>query len=145
MKKYNGTLYKSKWDASTWAVLLLVAICCIWPIFLDNGWLPVIITCVVLTLVVLILKSIYYRIDGNQLVIYQFFVPTALPIDKIGKIKKTKSLLSSPATSLSDRISISFTDRSVLKSAMPMIISPEHRDEFIKQLLAVNPDIKVEV
>lgn len=144
MNKYNGTHYKSKWDTSTWMLLLLVAACCLWPILLDEDWwLPVILTGSMLILMAVLLKSTYYRIDGHQLVIYQFFVPTALPIDKIKEIKKTKSILSAPATSLTDRIAISFTDRSVLKSSMPLIISPANREAFIKQLLSINPNIKV--
>lgn len=145
MKKYGGTLYKSKWDASTWAILGLVLVCCIWPIFLDDGWLPVIMSIVALSMIVVILKSVYYRIDGNLLVVYQFFVPTAFPIDKIKEIKKTKSVLSAPAASLTDRIAITFTDRSVLKSTMPLVISPVRRDEFVKQLLQANPNIQVEL
>lgn len=27
--------------------------------------------------------SIYYRIDGDKLVVYTFFIPTAYPIDEI--------------------------------------------------------------
>lgn len=145
MKKYSRTLYKSKWDASTWAILGLVLVCCIWPIFLDDGWLPVIMSVAALAMIVVILKSVYYRIDGNQLIVYQFFMPTAFSIGKIKEIKKTKSVLSASAASLTDRIAITFTDRSVLKSTMPLVISPVRRDEFVKQLLEVNPDIQVEL
>ena len=34
------------------------------------------------------------------------------------------------------------TDRKILKSYMPLIISPVRQDEFIRQLLAINPEIK---
>lgn len=62
---------------------------------------------------------------------------------KIGVIEPTKSLLSAPATSLTRRIAISFTDRTVLKSAMPIIISPADTERFINTLVSINPEIKV--
>lgn len=95
-----------------------------------------------LVFVLLTFIGIYYRIDGNKLVVYSFFVPTAYPIDKIKEIKPTKSVLSSPATSLTHRLAITFTDRKVLKSFIPLIISPVRQEEFIRQLLAINPEIR---
>lgn len=142
MKKYSGTRYNSRWDGSTWAMVVLVAVCCIVPSFLDDGIWPTIICLVMLAFVLVTFIGIYYRIAGNQLVIYQFFIPTAYPIDKIKSIKPTKSILSSPATSLTHRIAISFTDHKVLKSSMPLVISPVRQEEFITQLRSINPDIE---
>jgi len=95
-----------------------------------------------LAFVLLGLIGTFYKIDGNKLVVYSFFVPTAYPIDKIKEIKPTKSILSSPATSLTHRIAITFSDRKVLKSSIPLIISPTRQESFIQQLLAINPEIK---
>lgn len=94
------------------------------------------------TFLIVLFKGIYYRIDGNNLVVYQFFVPTALPIDKIESVMPTKCILSAPATSITQRLAIKFSDRKVLKSSMPLIISPVRQKEFIAQLLSVNPNIK---
>ena len=96
-----------------------------------------------LLFVLLTFLGIYYRIDGEKLVVYTFFVPTAYPIDQIKEIKPTKSVLSAPATSLSHRLAITFTDRKVLKSFMPIIISPVRQEEFISELLSINPGIHV--
>ena len=142
MEKYEGTRYNSKWDGSTWFILGLVAVCCAVPYFLDDGIWPTIICLVMLAFVLVTFLSIYYRIDGDILVVYSFFIPTAYPIDKIKEIKPTKSVLSSPATSLSHRLAITFTDRKILKSSIPLIISPVRQEEFIRQLLSVNPQIK---
>ena len=139
MEKYEGTRYNSKLDGSTWFILGLVAVCCAVPYFLDDGIWPTIICLVMLAFVLVTFLSIYYRIDGDTLVVYSFFIPTAYPIDKI---KPTKSVLSSPATSLSHRLAITFTDRKILKSSIPLIISPVRQEEFIRQLLSVNPQIK---
>ncbi len=142
MKKYGGTRYNSLWDGSTWLIIALVVACCIWPIFLDDGILPVIISCIVLVSIIVLFKSIYYKIDGDKLVIYQFFVPSEYPIDKIESVLSTKSVLSSPATSITHRIAIKFSDRKILNSVMPIIISPVRQQEFIDQLVSINPNIK---
>ncbi len=95
-----------------------------------------------LAFVLLTLVGIYYRIDGDKLVVYTFFIPTFYPIDKIKDIKPTKSVLSSPATSLTHRLAITFSDRKILKSSIPLIISPVRQEEFIRQLLSINPEIR---
>ncbi|WP_438590531.1 PH domain-containing protein [Duncaniella muris] len=95
-----------------------------------------------LAFVLLTFIGIYYRIDRDKLVVYSFFVPTAYPIDKIKEIKPTRSVLSSPATSLSHRLAITFTDRNILKSSIPLIISPMRQEEFVRYLLSINPEIK---
>ena len=142
MEKFEGVRYNSMWDGSTWFILGLVAVCCVVPCFLDDGIWPTIICLVMLAFVLVTLLSIYYRIDGDKLVVYTFFIPTVYPIDKIKEIKPTKSVLSSPATSLSHRMAITFTERNILKSSSPLIISPVRQEEFIRQLLSINPEIK---
>lgn len=142
MKKFGGTRYNSRWDGSTWFMLGLVAVCCLVPCLIDHSIWLVTLCLAMLAFVLLTFLGIYYRIDGDKLVVYSFFVPTAYPIDKIKEIKPTKSVLSSPATSLSHRLAITFTDRKILKSTTPLIISPVRQDEFIRQLLSINPEIK---
>lgn len=142
MERHGGTRYNSQWDESTWFILGLVMVCCVVPCFMDDGIWPTIICLVMLAFVLVTFLSIYYRIDGDKLVVYSFFIPTAYPIDKIKEIKPTKSVLSSPATSLTHRLAITFTDRKILKSSIPLIISPVRQEEFIRQLLSVNPEIK---
>ena len=142
-KKSKGTSYSSWWDASTWSMVGLVVVCCVIPCLIDGGqWWTVAICVAMIVFVLLALWSIRYRIDGNELVVYTLFIPSSYPIDKIKEIKPTNSILSAPATSLTHRLAITFTDRKVLKSSMPLVISPVRQDQFIKQLLAVNPVIK---
>ena len=141
MENFGDTRYSSMWDGSTWFILGLVAVCCVVPCFLDDGIWPTIISIVMFAFVLVTFHSIYYRIDGDKLVVYSFFRPTAYPIDKIKEIKPTKSVLSSPATSLTHRLAITFTDRKILKSSIPLIISPVRQEEFIRHLLSINPEI----
>ncbi len=142
MKKYGGTKYSSRWDGSTSAMAGAVVIACLWPVLLDDWFLPMIICVVMLVFVLLTLLGCYYRIDGENLVVYSFFIPSVYPINNIKSIKPTKSILSAPATSLTHRIAITFSDRKVLKSSMQLIISPARQDEFIAQLCAINPGIE---
>lgn len=142
MEKFGGTKYNSMWDGSTWLMLGLVAACCLVPCFIDHSLWLVTLCLAMLAFVLLTFQGIYYRIDGDKLIVYSFFIPTAYPIDKIKEIKPTKSVLSAPATSLSHRLAITFTDRQILKSSIPLIISPVRQEEFIQHLLSVNPEIR---
>lgn len=142
MKKFGGTKYNSMWDGSTWLMLGLVAACCLVPCFIDHSLWLVTLCLAMLAFVLLTFQGIYYRIDGDKLIVYSFFIPTAYPIDKIKEIKPTKSVLSAPATSLSHRLAITFTDRQILKSSIPLIISPVRQEEFIQHLLSINPEIR---
>lgn len=91
---------------------------------------------------VVLIAGCWYEIDGDQLVVYQFFSPNRFPIDKIAEVKKTTGILATAGMSCR-RVSIKFADRSVLKSSMPLEISPKNRDGFIAKLKEINPDIKV--
>ncbi|MBJ2196279.1 PH domain-containing protein [Barnesiella sp. CU968] len=142
MEKFGGTKYNSMWDGSTWLMLGLVAACCLVPCFIDHSLWLVTLCLAMLAFVLLTFQGIYYRIDGDKLIVYSFFIPTAYPIDKIKEIKPTKSVLSAPATSLSHRLAITFTDRQILKSSIPLIISPVRQEEFIQHLLSINPEIR---
>lgn len=143
--EFEGTKYASRWDASTWLLLLFAVLVCIWPVLLDGDWVgPVIVTVGMVVLFIGLFLGTYYRIDGDKLIVYQFFTPTAFPIDKISEIRPTKTILAAPATSLTHRIAVKFSDRKVLKSSDPLVISPVREEEFIEQLMAVNPNIKVE-
>ena len=75
--KYSGTRYNSMWDSSTWLMLAFVVAVCIWPVFVDDWVLPVILAVAFLAIIVVGLLGIYYKIDGNNLVVYQFFIPRA--------------------------------------------------------------------
>lgn len=143
MKKFEGTRYNSKWDISTWIIIAIVAAGCAIPCFLDDGIWPTIISLAMLVFVIAAFLCTYYRIDGNKLIVYQFFIPQ-YPIDKIKEIKPTKSVLSAPATSISYRIAITFTDKKILKSSAPLIISPVRQLQFIQELISTNPNIKTD-
>ena len=58
-----------------------------------------------------------------------------IDIQKIKSVSKTRNLISSPAPSL-DRIQLTYSKYDIL------IISPEDKNDFAKELLKVNPKIE---
>jgi len=136
------TVYRSKIDWWAWLCLLVVPVL-MWFTAFDMPWWYAVFICGGLTALCLIgLFGCWYEIDGKSLVVYMFFRPTLLPVDKIKSVKKTTGILSTAAMS-TKRVSISFTDRSVLKSFAPLEISPKDRDTFIAHLKSFNPDIEI--
>ena len=136
------TVYRSKIDWWAWLCLLVVPVL-MWFTAFDMPWWYAVFICGGLTALCLIgLFGCWYEIDGKSLMVYMFFRPTRLPIDKIKSVKKTTGILSTAAMS-TKRVSISFTDRSVLKSFAPLEISPKNRDGFMAQLKSINPNIKI--
>lgn len=135
-------MYRSKIDWWAWLCLLVVPVL-MWFTAFDMPWWYAVFICGGLTALCLIgLFGCWYEIDGKSLVVYMFFRPTLLPVDKIKSVKKTTGILSTAAMS-TKRVSISFTDRSVLKSFAPLEISPKDRDGFMAQLKSINPNIKI--
>lgn len=137
----DKTIYKSKIDWWVWLVLLFVAVVTV-ALALDSTWLVTLSIGGTMLFGVVLISGCWYEIDGDQLVVYQFFRPYRFPIDKIAEVKKTTGILATAGMSCR-RVSIKFADRSVLKSSMPLEISPKNRDGFIAELKEINPDIKV--
>lgn len=132
-------VYRSKVD--WWffgGCLLILAICCIGMAW----WLALIFIGGMSALCFVLIRGCWYDIDGDTLVINNLFQPLKAPIGKIREVKYTRGYLAGAASSF-DRLAISFTDRSVLKSSMPIEISPKDRDSFVARLKEINPSIKV--
>lgn len=96
-----------------------------------------------LALTVMLLKSTFYIIEGDTLIVHALSTHTPYPISKIKKVRPTRSILSAPAAAVFHRIEVTFTDRKVMKSAFPLVISPEHCEEFVAELRRINPSIIV--
>src|SRR5262245_18711677 len=82
-----------------------------------------------------VLRSTYYVIDGDMLVIRSSFVTWRVPIREIRSVKPTRSAASSPALSL-DRLRIEYGRKWIL-------VSPAERERFVTTLRSVNPSITV--
>lgn len=142
--------YRSKIDWWFWILLLIIAslFCLIGSIF-ERKWIPdTLELCLVLFIGILLgylFSTVKYAIRGSEIGIrglpykWEWF-----PIDKIESIKPIKSILASSALSF-DRIAINFSDRKVLKSSMPLEISPKDKEEFLNTLKFINPYILIKV
>lgn len=134
--------YKSRIDWWVWAILgVLVAVAVL--VCIDSEWYVALPICGSVAVFFLLFFGCWYEIDGDELVVYQFFRPHKFPISKISEIKKTIGILATAGMS-TRRVSIRFSDRSVLKSTMPLELSPKNRDGFMASLKAINPSIVIE-
>ena len=92
-----------------------------------------------LVFILYIVLSIQYKINDKILTVKAgFLVNTKIDIQKIKKIKKTFNPLSSPAASI-DRLEICYNNGDFV------LISPKNKDQFIKDLLEINPNIEVKL
>lgn len=92
------------------------------------------IMCGIMALVVGLLFSTRYKVSGNVLRAYAFFIPYR-PVDvlSITKIEETFNPLSAPAASI-DRLGITHADGYLL-------ISPKDKAGFMAHMLQINPNI----
>lgn len=137
-------IYRSRIDWWVWAALAFVLSVTVVPSLFDGPWVPGIILGVGLSILyVVLLFGCWYEIEGDNLIVYQFFRPNSFPISKILKVKKTSGYLATAGMSHL-RVSIYFTDRTVLKSSAPLEISPKNRDGLMSQLKKINPSITIQ-
>lgn len=87
-----------------------------------------------------IIYGIWYEISDNQFLKVRagIFYKIDVPIDKIHTIEKTNSILSAPASSM-NRIEVKYNKFD------SVVISPQHREMFIQDLLNINPNINVKL
>ena len=86
---------------------------------------------------------ILYLLITTEYVIYKerlfikcgFIYRKHLDISRIQSVKRTSSMFSAPAASL-DRIQIAYDSFGIL------VISPKDKENFVQDLIVINPDIK---
>ena len=105
-------------------------------IFISFSWGALIILLVLTYFICDILLNIRYTIDGTSLQIRCSLFKSTCDIRQIKEISRTRTIESAPAASL-DRIRIRF------KKGGDIILSPMHKEEFIRHLMGINPDIRV--
>lgn len=141
------TTYRSKIDHWIWMTIAIIFIASHIPVFINpnQSWetyLWLIITYIIPTyLIINIYTNTYYTIDEETLTLKVksgFLVNSKYNINKITRIRKTSTWLSSPALSL-DRIEIT-TGR-----YNRVVISPKDKAQFIAHLQAINPNINTDI
>ncbi len=144
MEKSTQTdYYNSKVDWLVYAIVLFTVACCFFgPVLTDEDyWLGFVLSVIFVAIEIFMFASVKYAIRGDELGIrtlsykWEWF-----PIDGISEVAKVTGCLSSAALSVK-RVRIKFSDPKILKSHMPLEISPDRRDHFIGRLIAINPNI----
>lgn len=108
--------------------------------FREKDWVIFVIMIIVFALIMYLLYDTNYTItQGNLKVHSGFIVNKNIPIAEIKLIKKTDSILSAPAASLTDRIEVFYGN------SKSIVISPKDKQGFIDELLKQNSRIKVEI
>ncbi len=125
-------------------VVFTVVMCFVGPVIDgESYWLGALMATGLLLIEMAVFASVKYEIrDGRLGIRNLFFRWDWYPIDKISEVKAIKSVLSASALSF-DRLAIRFSDKSILKSSMPLEISPKDRSAFLAELLRINPSIVV--
>ncbi|MBP6374482.1 MAG: PH domain-containing protein [Flavobacterium sp.] len=125
-------IYRSKID---WWLMLIVYGAFVYPV-VDGIRMKQYILSLVFVGIILFISFLFYKtrytIEGENLLIWR----TKIDINSIRKVYKTRNPLSSPALSL-DRLAV------VYNKFDEVLISPVERDDFIQELLKINPNIEV--
>ena len=144
MTSKDKIVYKSRIDWWVWCIIIFTLGFIVAISSLNSDWIFALIFGGGMAMLFVVgLFGCWYEIENDQLIVYQFFRPHKFPINKIKEVKKTVGYLATAGMSRL-RVSIKFVNRSVMKSAMPLEISPKDRDIFIAQLKQINPEIAVE-
>lgn len=140
-------IYRSKTDHWLWIVITIIYIGCFIPVIIDSNqslklYLLLIASNIIpIFLIINIYTNTYYTIDDDKLslrVKSGILLNNNYSINKITKIRNTRTWLSSPALSL-DRIELT------VGKYNKVVISPQNKTQFINHLKELNPDIIVEV
>lgn len=140
-------VYKSKVDHWLWILIVVCMLMCIFAPIISE---PSINATELLTLLLstilpsLIIVNVYtdthYTIYEDKYILRVksgFLVNSKYDINRITRIRNTRTWLSSPALSM-DRIEITIGKRN------KVVISPENKAEFVADLQSLNPNIILE-
>lgn len=144
-EQHNATVYKSAIGWWIPALVILTASTAFLGPLIDGEifWVGLLLGLWLAIMEIVMFASVRYQIcDGKFGVRNIFYRWEWYPIEKIAEVKETTGILSAPALS-ARRLAIIFSDRAVMKSSMPLEISPSDRTGFIAQLKALNPAIEV--
>lgn len=131
------TVYPTKVSATLVLIISLIMGCILVPYAIKNLWIPFTIILLLHFLLLFMLANIKYVIIESQLIIDQSlgkWGKEVIDISTIKSIEPTHTILSAPASSL-DRLRISYNKYD------EVVISPRRKEEFIRQLQSINPQI----
>lgn len=128
--------YYSRIDFWVYLVIALPLVS-LYPSVMAGDWLTVGVVGIVALFILSLLRTVY-TIDDKALRVRCGFIPyPSMQVADIVSVRLTRSVFSSPALSL-DRIAVTTLQ------GRQLVISPKERVDFVRQLLAINPNIKVD-
>lgn len=135
-------LFTAKKDAVYSVLVWLTVLVSLWMIVTEFSWsFSGIIWLVTGTLILGLLLWFWfgtnYRITEGTLIIHNGPFRYRITVNEIHRIRKTKSILATPALSV-DRLAVEYG------KYMDVQISPQNEEEFVELLVRLNPDIQVD-
>ena len=128
--------HQSKIDKIYWVILLFFVVMAVYGIIIQE-WLMAIISTISSAYFCLIFFTMRYVIDDKYLLIRTKFFPSQkVALQNIRKIEESNSILAAPAFSF-DRLEI------IYNKYDSILVSPENKEQFIADLLNVNPEIEI--
>lgn len=128
--------HQSKIDKIYWVILLFFVVMAVYGIIIQE-WLMAIISTISSAYFCLIFFTMRYVIDDEYLLIRTKFFPSQkVALQDIRKIEESNSILAAPAFSF-DRLEILYNKYDSI------LVSPENKEQFIADLLNVNPEIEI--
>lgn len=128
------TVYPTKVSITLILIISLIMGCILISLAVSSKWIPFFINLLLYVSVVYLMVSIKYEINESQLIIHQAMGKMVIDINTVKSIEPTHTILSAPASSL-DRLRISYNKYD------DVVISPRRKEEFIRQLQTINPNI----
>ena len=128
------TVYPTKVSITLILIISLIMGCILISLAVSSKWIPFFINLLLYVSVVYLMVSIKYEINESQLIIHQAMGKMVIDINTVKSIEPTHTILSAPASSL-DRLRINYNKYD------DIVISPRRKEEFIRQLQTINPNI----
>ena len=128
------TVYPTKVSITLILIISIIMGCILISLAVSSKWIPFFINLLLYVSVVYLMVSIKYEINESQLIIHQAMGKMVIDINTIKSIEPTHTILSAPASSL-DRLRINYNKYD------DIVISPRRKEEFIRQLQSINPNI----
>lgn len=135
--------YHRKTTTLAWWWYAVAAICVINLLVYGGSWIR---NSYLLMLIILFFIEYFtsgYSVRDGKLFIYDLISSDSFPIDKISGIsydRQRRWYKPFPRT----KLKITFNDRSILKSTMPLVVIPTDCQSLVKELLNENPSINVQ-
>lgn len=133
-------VYKSKKDSLIgvviWGVVLFLLYGVYEAVFIKENIVGAVVMMALVVLLVVFWFRTFYKIEGELLHIYYGPFRFQVIISEITSIRHAKNIFTGPSLSI-ERIEITYSNYRVIQ------ISPKEKEKFVKELMQMNPNIKI--